>query len=90
MSCNTVNAANTSLMLLNLTEQVALLLMNNANSPQDVSVAWTELPPGTLRCPATGCTVRDIHNHADLHPSSTGFVAKDLVSHDSAFILVSE
>ena len=90
MFCNAANVANAVLIFVDLTEQVALLLMNNANSPQDVSVEWTELPAGTLHCPTTGCTVRDIHNHVDLHPSSTGFVAKGLVSHDSAFILVSE
>ena len=69
--------------------KVALLLMNNANSAQDVSVSWSDLPKGTLRCPSAGCTVRDIHTRKDLAPAATGFTAKGLGMHDSAFIMVS-
>eukprot|EP01052_Picozoa_sp_SAG31_P012699 SAG31_NODE_748_length_12390_cov_6.306484_3_plen_199_part_00 len=69
--------------------KVAVLLINNDNAEQDVSVSWSDLPKGTLRCPAGGCSVRDIYAHRDLQPSSTGYTAKRLAMHDSAFILVS-
>jgi hypothetical protein len=67
--------------------KLALLLMNNGNAPQDVSVAWTELP--SLVCPATGCEVRDVHARKDLGRIKSGFTAKALAVHDSAFLIVS-
>jgi hypothetical protein len=41
--------------------------------PQDVSVAWTDLPKGILgdHCPPAGCAVRDIFTQKDLAPSAT-------------------
>ena len=54
------------------------------------AVSWSDLAAGTLHCPALGCKVRDIHEHKDLPPSATGFTAKALASHDSAFLLVSD
>jgi hypothetical protein len=41
--------------------------------PQDVSVAWSDLPKGILgdHCPPAGCAVRDIFTQKDLAPSAT-------------------
>eukprot|EP01043_Picozoa_sp_COSAG02_P059145 COSAG02_NODE_7486_length_2991_cov_1.293568_2_plen_187_part_00 len=68
--------------------KVALLLINNDNSPQDVSVTWSDLPKGLLQCPSGGCSVRDIYTRKDLAPSTTGYTAKGLAMHDSAFLMV--
>jgi hypothetical protein len=64
--------------------EVALLLMNNAAARADVSVSWAELPSGTLRCPIEGCTVRDVHRHAEVGRYAEGYTAKGLASHDGA------
>ena len=63
-------------------------LLNECALP--LAVSWSDLPPGTLHCRAAGCTVRDIYTHKFLAPSSHGFTASQLASHDSAFLLVSE
>ena len=71
--------------------KVALLLINNANEAQDVHVSWHELPKGAPQCAAPhGCSVRDIYERKDLGGFATGFTAKALAPHDSAFIVVSD
>ena len=69
-------------------DSLALLLMNNRNSTADVSVSWGDLPRDAIHCAAAGCKVRDIHAHEDLGLFTERFTAT-LVSHDSAFIIVS-
>ena len=65
---------------------VALLLMNNAEAPQDVAVTWlADLPRDALHCP---CAVRDVHGHKDLGVHADGFTAAGLGAHDSAFLVV--
>ena len=82
-------------------DSVAILLMNNRNVSADVSVTWghgsadfpTDLPlwqeRESIRCSSSGCKVRDVHAHKDLGFYATGFTAKGLAPHDSAFIIVS-
>lgn len=63
----------------------AVLLVNNAGSPSDVSV---ELSLLNLACLGTGCVARDIWAHTDLGPVKGAFTAKGLGPHASAFIVV--
>ena len=69
--------------------KIALLLMNNADAPADVSLAWKDLPHGKWHCPPTGCAVRDVHARKDLGLFPNGFTASKLAPHDSAFIVAS-
>ncbi len=69
--------------------KVALLLMNNRNVTSDVHVSWlADLPRDTVSCSAAGCDIRDVHTQEDLGSFAEGFTAKDLLPHDSAFIVV--
>lgn len=74
-------------------DSVAILLMNNNNVSADVNISWSELPPWqeepSIRCPASGCSVRDVNAKKDMGLYADGFSAKNLAPHDSAFIIVS-
>lgn len=65
---------------------VALLLINNAASPQALSVQWEDVPGLSA---GGNYTVRDINAHADLGYFPKGFITPaPLASHDNAFIIV--
>jgi alpha-galactosidase len=67
--------------------KVACLLMNNGDRTKDVLVNFKS-DLGLQECATSGCSVRDIHNHRDLGRFKGGFTAKNLMPHDSAFIIV--
>merc|ERR1711953_195339 len=65
--------------------RVALFLLNNANETAKVSTSFKGVH-GLGPCPANGCTIRNVWEHADL-PSAQLFGA-DLATHDSAMLVV--
>jgi hypothetical protein len=82
-------------------DSVAILLMNNRNVSADVSATWgrggadfpTDLPlweeRESIHCSVSGCKVRDVYTHKDVGFYASGYTAKSLAPHDSAFIIVS-
>merc|ERR1712217_965578 len=65
--------------------KTAVLLMNQGNAPVDLTLDFADVPG--LKC--TTCKVRDIWNHKDLGSASGSFVAKNVGSHDCAFLIIS-
>lgn len=71
--------------LASLKDSMAVLLINNDDKAQDLSVTWKQLG---VACADTACTVRDLWAHKDLGSHSGGYTATQLASRDSAFLLV--
>ncbi len=67
-------------------KQIAVLLMNNYNDrAANVSVVWQDIG---VKCPSTGCAVRDVAAHNDLGYFAGKFTAANLGPHHSAFVIV--
>jgi len=66
-----------------INQEVAVLLINNDVTAQDVVVKYSDL---SLGC--TTCHVRDIWAHKDAGDFTGSFTAHNLGAHDSAFVLV--
>jgi len=64
--------------------KVALLLVNNDNKTQDVSVTWRQV---NISC-GDACHVHDVYSHKYLPPASDGYSAKALRAHDSRCLIV--
>ena len=66
--------------------RTAVLLINNAAAPADLTVTFSAVP--NLPC-GTSCKVRDIFAQADKGTSSGSFTMPAVASHDSAFLMLS-
>lgn len=67
---------------------VAVLLVNNDDSPQDLTVSFADIP--MLPSPAGTFAIRDVHAHASLGSNFVGsFTARGVPSRDSAFLRLS-
>jgi len=66
-----------------INQEVAVLLINNDVTAQDVVVKYSDL---SLGC--TTCHVRDIWAHKDAGDFTGSFTAHNLGAHDSVFVLV--
>merc|ERR1712146_748115 len=64
--------------------RVAVLLMNSGDASADLALDFADIPG--LKCKT--CNVRDIWNHRDLGTYSKSYVAKDVGSHDCAFLVI--
>lgn len=64
--------------------KVAVLLMNNAGSAQDLTLNFADVPG--LSC--SKCSVRDIWALKDLGSFQGSYVSKGQASHDAAFLML--
>ena len=70
--------------------KIAVLLMNNAAVKADVALNF-ESDLGITTCGKDGkdsCSVRDINLHKNLGNFEDGYIAKQLLPHDSAFLII--
>lgn len=65
----------------------AVLVMNNADSPQTITVPFTAIPTFSQMDPKSSFKLRDIWSHSDLG-SFTESYSVTLESHDSAFLKI--
>ncbi len=63
---------------------IAVLLINASPSPADLTLPLSTVPGIT----STTVTARDVWNHQDLGKFTTEFVAKQVPSHDSVFLVL--
>ena len=67
--------------------QTAVLLINHSNVTASLTLNFTDVPhlasPGS-----SGYTVRDINARADVGAFKGSFTAANVVSHDSAFLML--
>ena len=71
--------------------KIAVLLMNNAAVKADVALNF-ESDLGITTCGKDGkdsCSIRDINLHKNLGNFEDGYIAKQLLPHDSAFLIIS-
>ena len=67
---------------------MAVLLINNADTPQDLSFAFAEIPRLDGSSASTFC-LYDVWAHADLDGGRFGgYVAKAVAPHDSVFLKI--
>ena len=64
--------------------KTAVLLMNNDDSAQDLTLSFADIPGVTC----TKCAVRDIWAKKDLGTFDTTYVAKGVASHDAPFLII--
>jgi len=64
--------------------KTAVLLMNNDDSAQDLTLSFADIPDVTC----TKCAVRDIWAKKDLGTFDTTYVAKAVASHDAPFLII--
>jgi len=65
--------------------QTAVLLMNHDASTASLTVNFSTIPGVTC----TTCKLRDVWAHADLGSFTGTYTASNLITHDSAFVIVS-
>merc|ERR1711865_490820 len=65
-------------------DKTAVFLMNHGDTTADLTLDFADVPGVTC----TKCAVRDIWAHKDLGTFTGSYVAKDVASHDSPFLII--
>lgn len=64
--------------------KTAVLLMNQGNSTQDLTLTFADIPGVTC----TSCAVRDVWSREDLGTFDSTYTASALAGHDAAFLTI--